>query len=134
MASRIAPAFSTGLNGVGAHVSIRMTFAFYMDRAGCLLLILLTLPVIVVAGLAVVLTSTGPVTTCSAAIGANGQTAFLHHFRTTYRYDRERAAVEGHRFGVTPVGWLLRWMRIARLPALADVWAGRIGLGDAICD
>jgi len=133
MAPRIAPALSTGLNGVGVHVSFRRTFTFYMDRAGCLLLMLLTLPVIVLAGIAVLLTSTGPVTARSVAIGANGQTAFLRHFRTTYRYDHERAAVEGHRFGITPVGWLLRRTRIARLPALADVWAGRIGLGDAIC-
>ncbi len=103
-----------------------------LDLGGCALLLTITLPVMVLAGLAVFASSSGPVTTYSAVIDADGRTVFLHHFRTTYRYGRERSSLNGRTRGVTPVGWLLRLSGIARLPVLTDVWAGKIGLADAL--
>ena len=93
-------------------------------RAACALLLVTMLPVLVLASLAVLLTSPGPVTVRSAGIADGGRVVLLRQFRTTYGDGRPRA--------VTPVGLFLRRSGIARLPILADVWAGRIGLGDAL--
>lgn len=103
------------------------------DRVGSAVLLALTLPVAIVAAFAVLLTSPGPVIQRKAVIGADRRVVFIRRFRTTGRHGRaqRRAPVEEAR-SVTRVGWLLETSRIARLPALVDVWAGRIRLSDAI--
>ena len=69
--------------------------------------------------------------TRSGHIGRDGRLVFLRQFRTTYRHAVEHGA-PGRSRGTTPVGWLLRRSGIARLPMLADVWQGKIGLAAAL--
>lgn len=103
-----------------------------MERAGCLLLLTLALPVMILAAAAVALTSPGPVTVRNASMAAEGRLVFLSQFRTTYCHPGDGGAREnGHSRAVTPVGKILRLSGIVRLPVLTDIWAGRIGLRHA---
>ncbi len=100
-------------------------------RAGCAVLLLVTSPVMVLAAVAVLATSAGPTLTRSARIGPDGRVVVLRQFRTTYRPAGGHGALPDPG-GITPVGRVLRWSRIARLPMLADVWQGKIGLAAAL--
>lgn len=103
------------------------------DRIGSAILLVLTLPVTIVATFAVLLTSPGPVTQQKAVIRADRRVVFVRRFRTTGRHGpAQRRTSVGEAQSVTVVGWLLERSRIARLPALVDVWAGRARLSDAI--
>ena len=101
-------------------------------RAGCGALLLAMLPVMVPAGAAVLATSAGPMLTRSGRIGPDGRIVFLRQFRTTYRHEIGHGALLGRSRRTTPVGWVLRRSGIARLPMLADVWQGKIGLAAAL--
>jgi len=76
------------------------------------------------AGLAVLVTSAGPTTTRSPSVDAGGRIVFLRRFRTTYRDDGGHDAPAGSA-NVTPVGWFLRLSGMARLPTLVDIWMSR---------
>ena len=103
------------------------------DRIGSAVLLALTLPVTVVAALAVLLTSPGPVIQRRAVVRADRRVVFVRRFRTTGRHGRtQRRASVGEAQAVTPVGRLLELSHVARLPALVDVWAGRVRLSDAL--
>ncbi len=100
-------------------------------RAGCGMLLLAALPVMVPAAAAVLATSAGPTFTRSGRIGPDGRIVFLRQFRTTYRHEIGHGAPSRTR-RTTPVGWVLRRSGIARLPMLLDVWDGKIGLAAAL--
>lgn len=103
------------------------------DRIGSAVLLALTLPLTIVAALAVLLTSPGPVIQRKAIVRADSQVVFVRRFRTTGRHGpAQRRASVGEAQSVTLVGGLLERSHIAWLPALADVWAGRARLSDAI--
>lgn len=113
----------------GSYLDVTATTA---DRVGCVLLLTLALPVIALAATAVVLTSPGPVMTRSARIAGNGRIVVLHQFRTTYGDAGGERVYGGHSRAVTPIGVILQMSGVANLPVLTDVWAGRIGLMDAL--
>jgi lipopolysaccharide/colanic/teichoic acid biosynthesis glycosyltransferase len=95
-------------------------------------LLLAALPVMILAAVAVLATSAGPMLTRSGRIGPDGRVVFLRQFRTTYRHENGHGALPGRSRAVTPVGWVLQRSGIARLPMLADVWEGKIGLAAAL--
>jgi len=101
-------------------------------RTSCATLLLFTLPVMVLAGIAVLATSPGPLLTWSASIGPDRRVVVLRRFRTTYGHGGGHGAVPDRPRGFTPVGWFLRQSGIARLPRLVDVWSGKIGLAAAL--
>ena len=100
-------------------------------RAGCAMLLLAVLPLLALATVAVLATSAGPTLTLSGRIGPDRRLVFLRQFRTTYRHEIGNWA-PGRSRSTTPVGWVLRRSRIARLPMLLDVWQGKIGLAAAL--
>jgi lipopolysaccharide/colanic/teichoic acid biosynthesis glycosyltransferase len=100
-------------------------------RAGCGVLLLAALPVMVPAAAAVLATSAGPTLTRLGRISPDGRVVFLRQFRTTYRHEIGHGAPSRFR-RTTPVGWVLRQSGIARLPMLLDVWQGKIGLVAAL--
>ena len=96
-------------------------------RAGCTFALLATFPIVLLAGLAVMMTSAGPIITRPPSISTDGRVVFLRQFRTTYLDDGEQD-VPASSGKITPVGRFLRRSGVARLPMLADGWMGKIGL------
>ncbi len=97
-------------------------------RAGCAALLLVALPVMALAAVAVLATSAGPAFTLLGRIGPDGRVVFLRQFRTAYRHEIGQGAWPGRSRRLTPVGRVLRQTGVARLPMLLDVWDGKIGL------
>ena len=80
---------------------------------------LVTLPLMVVAALAVRLTSAGPVLLREPQVGMNG---------FAFRAYRLRTAYQGPLAGLTPVGRWLRRLRLDELPGLLNVLRGEMAL------
>ena len=123
---------AAGLGGAGLGGAWLANAPGWAARAGCGLLLLAALPVMVPAAAAVLATSAGPILTRSGKIGPDGRVVFLRQFRTTYRHQMGHGVLPSRSRGVTPVGWVLRRSGIARLPMLADVCGGKIGLVAAL--
>jgi len=109
-----------------AEVLIRL-----LDIAGALAILSVTFPVILVVALLVKLTSHGPVLYRQERVGENGRLFTLYKFRTMVN-DAEKhigpvwAAKDDDR--VTPVGRVLRRMRIDELPQLWNILRGEMSL------
>jgi exopolysaccharide biosynthesis polyprenyl glycosylphosphotransferase len=113
-----------------------------MDLVGALLLTILGAPLLLLIGLAVRLTSSGPALYASIRSGANGQLFKVYKFRSMYR-DADarrdellsRNEVDGGVLfklrddpRVTPVGRLLRKFSLDELPQLINVLLGSMSL------
>lgn len=114
------------------------------DVLGAVLLILLFLPVMIATGLAVKLTSPGPVFFRQGRVGRGGREFGILKFRTMVVDSESRLAADpelhrrylegSHRLPcdidprVTPVGRLLRTWSIDELPQVFNVLAGHMSL------
>jgi exopolysaccharide biosynthesis polyprenyl glycosylphosphotransferase len=111
-----------------------------MDIMGATVALVLTTPLMLLAAIAVKLTSRGPVFFRQARVGRSGRTFTLYKFRTMVRGAESRtqelmAASEDphwlkleHDPRITPVGRLLRLLSIDELPQLWSVLTGKMSL------
>ncbi len=112
-----------------------------IDLAVSLLLFLATLPVQLVAALAIRLSSRGPIYFRQTRCGLNGRHFTLLKFRTMYEGAEEHLQEISHLNEMTgpvfkisrdprltPVGWLLRRLSIDELPQLWNVIRGHMSL------
>jgi sugar transferase (PEP-CTERM system associated) len=103
-----------------------------LDLAGAGLLLLLSLPFLALAAIAVKLTSRGPVLYTQRRVGMNGRVFNIHKLRSM-RQDAEAGtgavwATPGRDPRVTPVGRFLRRSRLDELPQLWNVLHGDMSL------
>lgn len=104
------------------------------DMCFALTALVLSLPVLIVAGLSIKLSSRGPVFYCSERIGIDGKPFAMLKFRTmVVDADKQRMALAQHNDGsgllfkiredprVTPVGRVLRRFSIDELPQFVNV-------------
>jgi sugar transferase (PEP-CTERM system associated) len=103
-----------------------------IDVMGSSVMLLLALPVMALAALAVKLTSPGPVLYEQQRVGMNGRVFTIYKFRSM-RADAEAGtgavwATPGHDPRVTTVGRILRRTRIDELPQLWNVLRGEMSL------
>ncbi|MCU0918442.1 MAG: sugar transferase [Planctomycetes bacterium] len=89
-----------------------------LDLIGSLVILILSLPVMVASALLIKLTSSGPVFYRQERVGQGGRLFTLCKFRTMIRDDDR----------VTPVGRILRRMRIDELPQIYNVLRGDMSL------
>jgi lipopolysaccharide/colanic/teichoic acid biosynthesis glycosyltransferase len=107
----------------------------YLARKRCLgviggaLLLVLALPVLVVAAIAVTLTSPGPIIFRQRRIGWHGREFVIYKLRSMYvsSTDSEEIGLRT-RACITPVGRILRSLRIDELPQLVNVLKGDMSL------
>lgn len=100
-----------------------------LDVLGGLLGLLAASPLLVIGALSVRLTSRGPVRFHQERVGLHGQTFRIVKLRTMY-VDEARSIEQtvGSSSGVTPVGRLLRRLKIDELPQLINVVRGDMSL------
>ena len=103
-----------------------------IDLAGASLLLALALPLMVLAALAIKLTSAGPVLYTQQRVGMNGRSFTIYKFRSM-RADAEAGtgavwATPGRDPRVTWAGGLLRRSRVDELPQLWNVLRGDMSL------
>jgi len=99
-----------------------------MDLWVSLLLLILALPVALGAGLAVTLTSRGPVFYSQKRVGRRGRTFIMYKFRTM-RTDAEAAGAQwaaARDPRITSVGRVMRALRIDELPQLWNILRGEM--------
>ena len=112
-----------------------------LDFALAALVLLVALPVMLLVGLAVRLTSAGPVFFRQQRIGRNGQPFTMHKFRSMYLDAEQRLEALSHLNEhdgplfkikddprVTRVGVFIRRFSLDELPQLLDVMLGRMSL------
>jgi lipopolysaccharide/colanic/teichoic acid biosynthesis glycosyltransferase len=100
------------------------------DVIGALIIILLLSPVLIIAALAVKLTSRGPLLFRQERTGWNGQPFFPPKFRTMradHQHDITEIVPLGHG-AITPVGRWLRRLKLDELPQVFCVLAGDMSL------
>ena len=112
-----------------------------MDRVGSAILLVVTLPLLVVASIAIKLTSRGPIFFKQVRLGLNGRTFTLYKFRSMkvgsekemeeLKYYNEMSGPVfkmQHDPRVTPVGRFLRRTSIDEIPQLFNVLRGEMSL------
>lgn len=99
---------------------------FDLVVASCLLVV--TLPLWPIVGLAIRLTTLGPVLLQQRRLGRKRQPFTCLKFRTMYDGCQEVGTHEIDKAWITPVGILLRKMRIDELPQLINVLLGTMSL------
>ncbi len=103
----------------------------FIDIAGSLVVLFLTWPVLLIAALAVALTSRGPVLFLQDRVGRDGAVFKIYKFRTMVTGAEKTGLGYEIKQGdsrVTPVGEFLRRWSIDELPQLFNVLMGQMSL------
>jgi lipopolysaccharide/colanic/teichoic acid biosynthesis glycosyltransferase len=114
-------------HGPRPYLSVRRSLDFTLALA----LALLALPIVVLAALAVRLTSRGPAFYTQTRIGRGGQTFTIYKIRSMIHNCESLTGARWTIPGdprVTPLGWLLRRTHIDELPQLFNVLCGDMSL------
>jgi exopolysaccharide biosynthesis polyprenyl glycosylphosphotransferase len=124
-----------------AFTGMRRVVKGVVDRVGAVVLLLMSLPVIVLASVAIMLDSRGPVLYRQRRVGKSGKEFTILKFRTMVRdADRIKARLSGANEGagvlfkmrkdprVTRVGAILRRYSLDELPQLLNVLSGAMSL------
>jgi lipopolysaccharide/colanic/teichoic acid biosynthesis glycosyltransferase len=102
-----------------------------LDSVIVLVLMVPVLPIVLLAALAVKLTSRGPVLYCQLRLGRHGQPFFIYKLRTMYHDCERSTGALWSRPGdprVTPVGHFLRITHLDELPQLWNILRGQMSL------
>jgi lipopolysaccharide/colanic/teichoic acid biosynthesis glycosyltransferase len=105
-------------------------FKLSLDFAFAVVILIVSMPVIVAAMVAVKLTSSGPVLYSQRRVGRGGRSFTIYKIRTMIQDsepDGPKWCVPGDK-RVTPVGRLLRWSHLDELPQLINVLRGEMSL------
>lgn len=94
----------------------------YASRLLALVVIAVYLPALIFAGLLVLFTSQGPAFVTKAYKRRDGEVVYLYEFRTECWTTLQE----------TPVGTFLRRADLHRLPRLANVLLGHVGVGERV--
>ncbi len=106
-------------------------FIRFLDIAGSMGILILTLPVLAVAGMLIRITAGGPVLFRQERVGLRGRLFTLYKFRTMVNdAEKDVGPVWASRNDdrVTPIGRVLRKMRIDELPQLYNILRGDMSL------
>ena len=123
------------------HNPVKIFIKRAIDVVGAALLLVMILPVLTVAGIAIRMGSRGPIFFRQVRCGMNGRQFVMHKLRTMYVDAEERKqdlATQNEMDGpvfkmkndprITPVGRFLRRFSIDELPQIWDVLWGRMSL------
>ncbi len=125
------PASSDLAGGVCTPRQAAELFIRLLDIVGSLVIFILSLPLILAVALLIKLTSRGPVVYRQERVGKDGRVFTLYKFRTMVN-DAEKhlgpvLAAQGDS-RITPIGRVLRRMRLDELPQLYNVVRGEMSL------
>jgi lipopolysaccharide/colanic/teichoic acid biosynthesis glycosyltransferase len=101
------------------------------DTVIALILFAVSLPILVLAGLLVKLTSRGPATYCQVRVGRDGRPFTIYKLRSMYHNCEKESGARWSAPGdrrITPVGHVLRKTHIDELPQLWNVLRGDMSL------
>jgi len=85
-------------------------------------------PILVLAALAVAVSSRGPILFTAVRVGRNGKPIKVHKFRSMRQSSNGPAITSSHDPRVTATGRVLRSLKIDELPQLFDVMVGSMSL------
>lgn len=111
----------------GLYLAVKSAF----DRAAAVVLLVLLSPIMLLAALAVKLTSSGPVFYCQRRTGLNGRPFFVWKFRTMVDNAEAGTGIVWSTSGdprITPIGKILRDTHIDEFPQLFNVICGSMSL------
>jgi exopolysaccharide biosynthesis polyprenyl glycosylphosphotransferase len=118
-------AFGDGFGEARLHAA----FARAMGLVAALIGLIALTPFLLLIGVAIRVTSPGPVLFVHPRIGRNGRPFGLLKLRTMYLTDKPPSEwVQDNEYRVTPIGRLLRRFRIDELPQLLNVLKGDMNL------
>lgn len=103
----------------------------FFDILVSIIAVLLTLPIILVVGIAIKMTSKGAIIYRQVRVGMNGKTFTILKFRTMYENAEEKTGpvwAEENDPRVTKVGYWLRKLRIDEIPQFINVLKGDMSL------
>ena len=122
----ISPSWFVFSNGFRGNSSYRI-FKRVVDIVAAVALLVLTLPLVVLAAIAIRMDSPGPILLMQTRVGINGEPFVLFKFRTMYT-EAEQDGIpkwaDRHDDRITRVGSLLRRTRIDEIPQLFNVLRG----------
>ncbi len=98
------------------------------DLAVAIPALVVTSPVMPVVALLVKLSSRGPILFRQERIGCNGRRITIYKFRTMTTAERANAEVYPGTPGVTPIGAILRRLKIDELPQLFNILIGDMSI------
>jgi lipopolysaccharide/colanic/teichoic acid biosynthesis glycosyltransferase len=124
-------AFHPTMQAPGAERNWYIYFKPAMDCCLAVLMLIVSLPIVVLAAIAVKLTSRGPIIYSQTRLGRNGRPYAIYKIRTMYDKCEWKSGICWSTKGdprITPVGRFLRLTHIDELPQLWNILRGEMSL------